>query len=84
MFIKITHYGYFEKEGKKIYGLFNHNIPLNTTIIEEREVLYPEEGYILVDKLTGEKHSAVYLKNFDCEENYIEMENQDYENYPTY
>ena len=74
MFIKQTHYGYFMKDDRRIYGLFCGHLPANVTVIEEREVLYPEEGMELVHKLTNERFPAVYLKGVDCEDNYIEME----------
>ena len=77
MQIKITHYGYLTKNGQQIYGLFCGHLPTNVTILEEREVLLPDEGNILVNKITGEELSAVYLKNCDSEENYTEKEIED-------
>lgn len=74
MHIITTHYGYFTKDGQKVYGLFCGHLPIGVTIEEEREVLYPEKNYILVNKITNEKYSAVYLKDGDCEDNYIEEE----------
>jgi hypothetical protein len=74
MYIKITHYGYFEKDGQQVCGLFCGHLPVGVTIEKELEILYPEENCILVNKITGEKYSAVYLKDADCEDNYIEKE----------
>ena len=81
MYIKTTYYGYFEKGNKKVYGLYCGKLPIDVTILEEREILYPEEGYVLVHKQTKEQHSAIYLKDVDCEDNYTEMETDEYEDY---
>lgn len=74
MFIKITHYGYFNKDGHIIYGLFCGYLPAKAIILEEREVLFPQDGYVLVNKITGEELTAVYLRDNDCEDNYTEKE----------
>lgn len=46
--------------------------PENVEIIEERQVLYPAVGYELQDK-AGNSYSAVWLKNGDTQDNYIEI-----------
>jgi hypothetical protein len=77
MYITTTHYGYLMKDGQKIYGLFCGHLPTGVTIEEEREVLYPETNHILVHRVTNEEYTAVYLKNGDCKDNYIEKEIED-------
>lgn len=81
MYIKTTYYGYFIKGDEKIYGLYCGEFPINITILEEREILYPEGENLLVHKLTQKQYDTVYLKNADCEDNYTEMEIDKYENY---
>ena len=44
--------------------------PEGVEVIEERQVLYPQEGYELVKN--GERFDAVWLKDGDSEENYTE------------
>lgn len=50
--------------------------PEGVEVIEERQVLYPAAGYELQDK-AGNRHSAVWLKDGDVQENYTEMEEED-------
>ena len=47
--------------------------PEGVEVIEERQVLYPASGCELQDK-EGNRHSAVWLKDGDVQENYIEIE----------
>lgn len=50
--------------------------PENVEVIEERQVLYPAEGYELQDK-AGNRFSAVWLKDGDTQDNYVEVEVED-------
>lgn len=50
--------------------------PEGVEVIEERQVLYPAAGYELQDK-AGNRFSAVWLKDGDVQENYIEVEKED-------
>lgn len=45
--------------------------PEGVEVIEEREVLYPAEGYEL--ERDGERFSCVWLKDGDVQENYTEV-----------
>lgn len=47
--------------------------PEGVTVLEERTVLYPEDGYELENKTTKERMSAVWLKDGDSQDNYIEI-----------
>ena len=40
-------------------------------------ILYPEQGYILINKKTGDFYEQVYLSRLDSEENYIERKSQE-------
>ena len=50
--------------------------PEDVEVIEERQVLYPSEGYELQDK-AGNSYSAVWLHDGDTENNYIEIPEQE-------
>lgn len=47
--------------------------PDGVEVLEEREVLYPVEGYELVRISDKERLSSVWLKDGDVKENYIEV-----------
>lgn len=40
-------------------------------------ILYPEQGYVLINKKTGDFYEQIYLSKFDSEENYIERKSQE-------
>ena len=62
----------FIKDG--VTGITNGQVPEGAEIIETRAVLYPAEDMELMNKVTGERYSAVWLHNGDTQENYIEVE----------
>lgn len=47
--------------------------PDGVEVLEEREVLYPAEGYELERITDKERLSSVWLKDGDVKENYIEV-----------
>lgn len=69
MHIKITYIGTLDG----IAGMWCGFCPEGALITEERQVLFPEEGYSLKRKATEEIFSAVWLKDGDVEENYEEV-----------
>lgn len=46
--------------------------PEGVEILEERQILYPKDGYELIKD--GERFSCVWLKDGDSQENYEEIE----------
>lgn len=52
--------------------------PDGVEVLEEREVLYPAEGYELERITDKERLPSVWLKDGDVKENYIEVEDDDY------
>ena len=69
MHIKTTYIGTLDG----ISGMWCGFCPEDAVITEERQVLFPEEGYSLKRKATEEIFSAVWLKDGDVEENYEEV-----------
>ena len=47
--------------------------PEGVTVLEERSVLYPQQGYELINITNGERFSSVWLKDGDVQSNYIEV-----------
>lgn len=47
--------------------------PDNVEVLEEREVLYPDEGYELERISDKERLSCVWLKDGDSQNNYVEV-----------
>lgn len=70
MQIRITYVGTLNG----IKGMWCGFKPEGAIIEEERPVLYADEGYILERISDGERLYAVWLKDGDVQENYIEME----------
>ena len=70
MEIKITYVGTLNG----VNGIWCGFHPEDAIITEERPVLYPEQGKELQHKETGEKFSAVWLKDGDTQDNYIEVD----------
>lgn len=52
-------------------------IPEGATIIEERPVLFPDDGFVLQNKESEERFESIWLRGGDTEENYIEVENKE-------
>lgn len=73
MEIKITYVGTLD--GKD--GMWCGFCPEGAVITEQRQVLYPAQGYSLRRKSTLEVFSAVWLQNGDVQENYEEIPMQD-------
>lgn len=48
--------------------------PENADVKEERQVLYPNKGYLLERKSDSKQFHSIWLKDDDTEENYIEVE----------
>ena len=69
MFTKTTYMGTL----KGINGIWCGFKPKGIKVTEEREVLYPEEGYELKRIADGEILSAVWLQDEDVKENYEEI-----------
>ena len=69
MEIKITYVGKLNG----VNGMWCGFKPEGAVIEEEREVLYPAEGYSLRRIATQEVFSAVWLKDGDVKENYEEI-----------
>lgn len=67
MEIRITYVGSL----KGVQGMWCGFKPKSAKIQEERQVLYPAEGYEL--EKDGERFSAVWLKDGDSPENYTEV-----------
>ena len=72
MYIKTT--CVYEKDGIIGYACGYKPEGDNVTILEEREILYPEDGYEPERISDKEKFSAVWLKGEDKKENYSEVE----------
>lgn len=47
--------------------------PDGVTVLEERPVLYPDNGYTLVRKYDNQQVEPVWLKDGDSQDNYIEV-----------
>jgi len=77
MYTKTTYVGYYTATG--VHAMWCGELPtgIGLHVDEEREVLYPEEGYILERIADGEHFTAVWLKDGDVKENYIEVEDED-------
>ena len=73
MQIKITYIGTLNN----ISGMWCGFYPEEAVITEERQVLYPADGYMLKRIATEEVMSSVWLKDGDTQENYEEIEMQD-------
>jgi hypothetical protein len=73
MEIKVTYIGTLNN----IPGIWCGFCPEEAVITEERNVLYPAEGYSLKRIATGEILSAVWLKDGDTQENYEEVPRED-------
>ena len=73
MQIKITYIGTLNG----IVGMWCGFCPEGAVITEERQVLYPTDGYMLKRIATEEILSSVWLKDGDTQENYEEVETQD-------
>ncbi len=69
MQIRITYVGTLNG----VSGIWCGFKPEGAIITEERPVLYPDSGYELEHIETKERFSAVWLKDGDSEENYIEV-----------
>ena len=69
MQIKVTYIGTLDG----IPGMWCGFCPEEAVITEERNVLYPAEGYSLKRIATEEIFSAVWLKDGDTQENYEEV-----------
>ena len=72
MYIKTTYIGTLD--GNK--GMWCGFLPEGVEVEEERQVLYPEQGYSLKKISTEQIFSSVWLKGKDKKENYIEVEKQ--------
>lgn len=70
MYIKTTYIGTLDG----VAGIWCGFKPEGAIITEERDVLYPEEGYELERISDGERFSAIWLKDGNVKENYIEVE----------
>lgn len=73
MEIKVTYIGTLDGA----QGMWCGFCPEGAIIIEERQVLYPNEGYSLKRIATEEILSAVWLKDGDIQENYEEVPRED-------
>ena len=73
MQIKITYIGTLNS----IAGMWCGFCPEGAIISEERQVLFPAEGYSLKRIATEEILSSVWLKDGDTQENYEEVEMQE-------
>lgn len=73
MQIKITYIGTLND----IPGMWCGFCPEGAVITEERQVLYPADGYMLKRIATEEILPSVWLKDGDKQENYEEVEMQD-------
>lgn len=71
MEIKITYIGVNEYGLKGVWCGFR---PQNTTILEEKQILYAETGKILQHKESKKEYYSVILNNDDSPENYTEIE----------
>ena len=60
-----------------IRGLWCGFKPEGLDIVEEIPILYPEEGYVLKHKESGEYFSSVTLQDGNSEDNYIEEEKKE-------
>ena len=69
MQIRITYVGTLDG----VAGIWCGFKPEGAIITEERPVLYPEPDFELEHKETKERFSAVWLKDGDSQENYIEV-----------
>ena len=69
MQIRITYVGTLNG----VAGMWCGFKPEGAIITEERPVLYPESGYELEYIVSKEHFSAVWLKDGDSQENYIEV-----------
>ena len=71
MQIKTTYIGILNN----VHGMWCGFKPEGLEITEERQVLYPDEGYDLLKD--GERFSSVWLKDGDSQENYEEVEQEE-------
>lgn len=74
MYIDIT-YVFRRKDG--VIGYHCGEMPTGMEILEERTILHPDEGYDLMRISDQEILSAVWLKDGDVQDNYIEIEHED-------
>lgn len=73
MYIKTTYLGTLDGVNSVWCGF----VPESAIINEERQVLYPENGYSLKKITTEQIFSSVWLKGKDKQENYIEVIKQE-------
>ena len=73
MEVRITYKG--TQNGVK--GIWCGFKPEGIKVEEELSILYPEEGYVLKHKESGEYFSSVILKDGNSEDNYIEEEEKE-------
>ena len=69
MEIRVTYIGTLDGTS----GMWCGFCPEEAEITEERQVLYPDEGYSLKSLVSEEILSSVWLKDGDSQENYIEI-----------
>lgn len=74
MYTDIT-YVFRRRDG--VIGYHCGEMPTGMEIIEERTVLHPETGYDLMRISDEEIFSAVWLRDGDVPENYIEVIHED-------
>ena len=77
MEVKITYIGTLNDTP----GMWCGFCPEEAVITEERQVLYPAEGYSLKKIATEEIFSAVWLKDGDTQDNYEEVPMEHYTDY---
>lgn len=73
MYIKTTYLGTLDG----VNGVWCGFTPEGAIITEERQVLYPENGYSLKKITTEQIFSSVWLKGKDKQENYVEVLKQE-------
>lgn len=73
MQIRITYIGTLDG----VAGMWCGFCPEEAVITEERQVLFPADGYMLKRIATEEVMSSVWLKDGDTQANYEEVEDQD-------
>lgn len=75
MEIRKTYKFEYEKDGKTLHGISSGFLPeYATNVLEEINVLYPDEGMML-KRVDGEELLGyIILKDGDTQDNYIEVE----------
>lgn len=69
MEIRITYIGTLNG----VHGIWCGFKPEGAEITEERLVLYPANGFTLVNKETGEEAPAVWIKTEDGKDDWVEV-----------